>query len=532
MVVAMIICAATAVKAQNDNRKGSLDKIFEIERLINESYYDTFDRDKLVEITIHSVFGYLDPHTVYKTAKEAAEDERKYGSEKNAIGGMVALLNDTLTILSVTPRSPAYKAGLRPGMQIDSINDQPVTNRVLKPNQIAEFINLRDDTIKISLIRGKGKQRKVLLIAKDKLTDPGIDSYYAPNDSTAYIRIAKFTKYTGEEFDNILEEFGPKKLRNLILDLRDNPGGVLQACAPICNHIVPANSLLYTATDTHNGQKPEFSDKNGLLKNSRIYILINENSASASEIIASCIQDNDRGIIIGRRSFGKALTQQVTIFSDGSKALISNGKVFSPSGRCIQKDYQRGRFDKYRNELKERITRRENVLRDSINTAGKPTYKTVIKHRTVYGNMGVIPDCFVPEDYTNAIPLVETEYADSIYMLLKFFGNVFVNEHRQRLKNTYGSFKNFNKSFFVSDEMVKEFYIVRRDEKHYPAHNIIETKTPNNKDRHIKKLIKAYIAKAFFGYNEFRQLINEDDSDFQAALLLVADPQAYWNYLK
>ncbi|MBR4325904.1 MAG: PDZ domain-containing protein [Bacteroidales bacterium] len=526
LAVALMLMAATASTAQTGQNE-FIDKIIAVGRLIHENYADTIDRNRLVEITIRSVFGYLDPHTQYKTPQEAAEDEKNFGADRTGIGAAATRLHDTLTIVSVEAHTPAYKAGLRAGMQIDSINGEPVTNRVLSDEQMVKIINSREDSISLSLIRGKG--RKKIVIPRYSIRNASIESYYSPNDSTTYIKIFKFTKYTGEDFEKVLKEFGRKELRNVIIDLRDNPGGVLQVCSPICNQIVPANMVLYTACTSHEEPKPEFSNKNGHLKNSRIYILINENSASASEVIASCIQDNDRGIIIGRRSFGKALTQQVSILPDGSKVLISNGRIYSPSGRCIQKDYIRGNFNEYNNELNLRKQRRENVCRDSICTAGKPQKRTVMKHRTVHGNMGVIPDCFVPEDSTNVIPVTADKH--SLYDDMKFFAIIFVDDHRQRLRATYGSFKNFCKTFFVSDRMVADFYNYRKN-KSYSLRNTLEAQMTSTQETIIHKHIKAFVAKAMYGDNEFRELINETDSDFQAAMRLIADPNAYWNYLK
>ncbi len=526
--VLMVLLTSGIATAQVGGDAG-FDKIVAVEKLVRDCYADTISHDRLIEITIRSAFGYLDPHTVYKTRQEAEEEEKKYGAERTGIGAEAARLHDTLTILTVAAHTPAYKAGLRAGMQIDSINDIPVTNRILNDEQMMKIINAREDSIKLSLIRGKG--RKVIVIPRYTIRNASVESYYMPNDSTAYIKIFKFNKYTGEDFEKILEELGPKHLRNVIIDLRDNPGGTLQVCAPICNQIVPANMVLFTTARAYEESMPEFSNKDGFLKNSRIYILINENSASASEVIASCIQDNDRGVIIGRRSFGKALTQQVSHLPDGSKVLISNGRIISPSGRCIQKDYVRGNFAEYHNELGQRKLRRENICRDSICTEGKPLHHTVMRHRIVYGHMGVVPDCFVPEDSTNVIPVHSIAEKNSLYDDMRFFALIFVDDHRARLRSAYGSFKSFCKSFYVSDGMVADFFQYRRN-KAVSLRGTFESKTPSAVASHIHRQIKAYVAKAMFGDNEFRRLLNEDDSDFLAAMRLVSDPKAYWDLLK
>ncbi|MCR5455553.1 MAG: hypothetical protein K6F33_11255 [Bacteroidales bacterium] len=530
IIIAIVVLSlwTTNLATAQSKHNQFLDKLIEIEHLIVDHYADTLDRNKLMEITIRSVFGYLDPHTVYKTPQEAEEEEMKYGAERTGIGAQAATMHDTLTIISVEPHTSGYKAGLRAGMQIDSINGQPVTNRILSSEQLIRIINARQDSITLTMIKGKG--RKKIVIPRYRIKNTSIESCYSPNDSTTYIKIFKFTKYTGEDFENTIKKIGHKKLRNVIIDLRDNPGGYLQVCEPICNQIIPANMLLYTTIKSHEEAQSVFANKHGLLKHSRIYVLINENSASASEVIASCIQDNDRGVIIGRRSFGKALTQLVTLMPDGSKVLISNGRIFSPSGRCIQKDYVRGNFADYYNELNQRRIRNEHICRDSIITSGKPQCYTVMKHRLVHGRMGVVPDCFVPEDSTNIIATMieDNDFNDD----LRGFTMIFVDAHRARLHATYGSFKNFCKTFYVSDNMISEFALYRHN-KSLGLRNITENNTPSaHETQHLRIQIKAYIAKSMYGNTEFRELINNDDSDFQAAMHLIEEPEAYWNYLK
>jgi len=521
-----MLWAVTGSKAQGDLTT-SLDKFNEIARIVTETYPDTINKERLIDNAIKLLFRQLDPHTTYKTPAEAEEEQRLQSSEKVGIGAACRYFSDTLTIIAVTPKSPARKAGIHVGMQIDSINNQPVTHRILSHTEIRNIIESRSDSLIISVIRGKGTKKYI--IPKSTLPRTTIDAHYAPNDSTAYIKIGVFTKYTGDEFDKALSSFGRKKLRNVIIDLRDNPGGTLQPCVQICNHIIPEDCTIFTTYAANDVSKAEFADKNGLLKDSRIYILINENSASASEVVASSVQDNDRGVIIGRRSYGKALTQQVIWLEDGSKLSISNGRIYSPSGRCIQKPYTRGNFESYYNETCTRRSRNEHLVRDSISTIGKPAFKTVMKHRTVYGEMGVTPDVFVPEDSTN----LPKQVLDSIFKFtVEDFAYEYVYTHRDRLEATYGGFNKFYKSFKISDMMVEAFRRYTQNNK-YKLQNVREElNTPTNKDRRLKIEIKACIALVLYGNNEQRQILNDYDSDYQAALRLIADPQSYWKHLE
>ena len=521
-----MLLAVSGTRAQDDLAT-CLNKFNEVVKVVTETYPDTINKERLIDNTIKMLLRQLDPHTTYKTPAEAEEELRQQSSERVGIGAACRYFSDTLTVISVTPKSPAHKAGLRVGMQIDSINNQPVTHRILSDEEVLKIISSRSDSLIISIIRGKGTKRYI--IPKNKIPRSTIDAVYSPNDSTTYIKISAFTKFTGDEFDKAISSVGRKKLRNVIMDLRDNPGGTLQPCVQICNHIIPENCTIFTTYDANDDSKAEFADKAGLLKNSRIYILVNENSASASEVVASSVQDNDRGVVIGRRSYGKALTQQIIWLEDGSKLSITNGRVYSPSGRCIQKPYIRGNFDCYYNETTTRKCRLEHLVRDSISTAGKPMFKTVMKHRTVYGEMGVIPDIFVPEDSTN----IPKQAHDSIFAFnVENFAYEYVNIHRERLSAKYGSFNRFYNNFKVSDLMVEAFRRSLKD-KTYKLQNVMEEfNTPTNKDYRLKIEIKACIALVLYGNNEYRQILNDYDSDYKAAISLIAEPQSYWKHLE
>ena len=526
LIAAAMLLAVSGSKAQS-NTTNSLDKFDEVVRIVKETYPDTINQDRLIDNTIKMMLKQLDPHTSYKTPAEAEEEQRLQSPEKIGIGAECRYFSDTLTVTSVKPKSPARKAGIRVGMQIDSINGQPVTHRVLTGKEIVSIIESRSDSLIISVIRRKGTKKYI--IPKSKLPRTTIDAQYSPNDSTTYIKIGAFNKYTGDEFDKALASVSHKKLRNVIIDLRDNPGGTLQPCVQICNHIIPENGTIFTTYAANDESKAEFADHTGLLKNSRIYVIINENSASASEVVASSVQDNDRGVVIGRRSYGKALTQQIIWLPDGSKLSISNGRIVSPSGRCIQKPYVRGNFDSYYNETITRKCHKEHLFRDSISTAGKPMFKTVMKHRTVYGEMGVIPDIFVPEDSTN----VPKHVLDSIYAFnVENYAYDYVNTHRDRLLTTYGGFNKFYKTFKVSDLMVDAFHRYVQDEN-YNLNNVKEElNQETNKDYRLKIEIKACIALVLYGNNEYRQILNDYDNDYQAALKLIADPQSYWKHFE
>ncbi len=520
--LALTIAAVNDVKAQNESQYSDTDKIIEIAKLINTVYPDTMPQAKIFDYTLHAMLLMLDPHSVYKNPEEAAEDNKQNNCDKVGIGAYYATYNDTLTVIDVKPRTPAAKAGLKNGTKVESINDEKVANRILSDDDILDIIALREDSIKLNIYRPHGGI-KTVTIPRIQLQQNTISACYAPNDSTTYLKITTFNRYTGSQFKKAIGNMSRKELKNVIIDLRDNRGGTLTSAKEILNQITPANMMLYKMVNKHHEIPPEFANKDGKLKQSRIYILINEASGSASEVVASSVQDNDRGIIIGRRSYGKGMSQQVITLKDGSKVNITNGWIQAPSGRHIQKPFTRGKYTEYFDEISQRRARLEHLYADSISTTGKPMHKTVIRNRIVYGQMGVVPDLFVAEDSTNK----PQNMRDTIYIdIIHDFAYKYVDAHRARLNSTYGSFKKFETNFHVSDAIEMA---IRRPTS--PLENIMEAPMPQPSNKYVKTFIKASIAEALFGENEFRQILNEADSDFKAAIRLVTNPQSYWNYL-
>lgn len=533
MKIKLIIAAATIIAACNASAQtytpdnyDKTDKLVQACRMISEMYPDAIDQDRIVDFAIKALFGQLDPHTIYKAQDEPDQSSSYKSTIPTGTGAELRYFDDTLTVVSVKPHSPAYKAGLRQGTQIDSINNEPVTHRIITDDELKAIIESNADSMTVVML--KGKNLKKIYIPISSTTDPSIDALYYPNDSTTYIKISKFTKATGDEFNAALDESGRKKIRNVIIDLRDNSGGSLLACKKICSQIIPALKFMFSTANAHDGVKSEFAEAEGRLQQSRIYIIINENSASASEILAACVQDYDRGVIIGRRSYGKGLTQKVTRMPDGSKITMSNGRIELPSKRTIQKPYTKGNFDEYYKEIETRRLRNEHLCADSIPTQGHQAYKTMNNHRTVYGEMGVIPDLFVPEDSTNAPRRMLDSTA---HRRIEDFAYEYVNANRYKLDIEYKNFNAFDKSFVVTDRLSEFASGFIRNVSQIP--DDIGAQTPAyNKSSRRNLVVKSYIAKAMFDNNKYWQLLNCYDSDYNAALRLVADPQAYWKLLK
>jgi carboxyl-terminal processing protease len=529
----LIILLMTSAHAQQEaSTQDEITKISEVINLISTNYTDTVNKSKLIDGTIRLLLEQLDPHSVYRTPKEAKDDAATLYADHKGIGVTFRYFDDTLTVVAVAPQSPAQKAGIRPGMKVNQINKVTVTNRILTAADIKNIINknLNDDTINLSYF--KKKSIKNIIIIKDTIRDNSIESHYAPNDSTIYIRIKRFTKNTYSDFDNVISIYNRKNRRNIIIDLRDNPGGALSSSIQICNQFIADNMLILSTRGLHQQNTNYFANSDGKLKTSRVCIIINENSASASEVVASSIQDSDRGIVIGRRSYGKGLTQQIIPLCDGSNIRLSNSRLYSPSGRCIQKQYIRGNSQDYFGELANRKKRLENICPDSIITDGLPTYQTVIKHRTVYGEMGVVPDLFVAED-TTSLPDFWESWKNC--GTLENFVYEYMNTYRDTISSNYGTFKKFIQNFTVNDNIMDSLLLyavtdttdcLRTTSTSYKAAMM----SPAGKL--MKTYIKALIARSQYGLSEFRQVLNADDNDVKTAINLVNNPTEYWKYIQ
>lgn len=516
--------------AQNPIVDSMYCKIREVLSAIADTYVDTVNQEKLVNSAIKIAMERLDPHSTYRTAKEVMEENRKLNPQVKTLGMDFRLFDDTLTVVRVNPESHAFRVGFRPGAQIQSINGQLVSERLLKISKINQIINdCTDDSISIKCYRNKSSKSSVLPVYVEK--NSSIESHYAPNDTSIYVKVSMFTKQTAHEFHRIIESYSKKKRRNIILDLRDNQGGVLQSSVDICEEFLTENMLMLSSRGVNQKDTNYFATDKGLLTKSRICVLMNENSASASEVIAGCLQDWDRGVVIGRRSYGKGVTQQIIPLSDGSQLRITNSRLYTPSGRCVQKNFMRGKGDAYFNEIAERKNTGENTDRSKINTRYAPKYQTILKLRTVYGNMGVIPDVFVPED-TTLLP----EYWKSWISAGTIDNFVYdqINSYRQRISSLYSSYKIFMDTFIVSDQMMSDLhaYSAGDTSKNMKVSRDVFLKGyQGNAAKKMRNYMKSRYAYALFSVNESRQVINSQDSDYLTALRLINNPDDYYEAL-
>lgn len=394
-------------KFQKENRNASTgrfiafsaasqEKVGRVLNIIEENYVDPVKVDTLQNLAINQILTRLDPHSSYLPPVEARKFSETLDGKYNGIGVEYQMLNDTVTVTLVVSGGPAYKAGVKSGDQILTVNNKQIAGRRMSPLKIAALIGGRRGTeIKVEVKR----QGSVLNFAvqRDRITISSIDAAYRLSPAVGYIKISKFGAQTAEDFLNTLKGLKDKGINDLILDLRGNGGGYLNAATSLADQFLPDKKLIVYTRGEHEPRTDYFATAQGLFEKGKLVILIDENSASASEIVAGAIQDLDRGIVIGRRSFGKGLVQEQFNFGDGSALNLTVARYYTPSGRSIQKPYKSG-SEKYFGELSQRLKNGElsGKKYDSLYDKHK-AFKTT-SGKPIYGGGGIMPDIYVPID--------------------------------------------------------------------------------------------------------------------------------------
>lgn len=396
---------------------------------ISQEYVDSIDREKLIENTIPEILKQLDPHSMYIPASEVAEYNEPLEGNFSGIGVVFTMEDDTVFIISTTLNGPSEKIGILAGDRIVRVNDSLVAGVKMPDTEIVKMLKgTRGTKVVVSIARRGIDELLEFEITRDRIPIASIDIAYMLTNDVGFIKISGFSKNTTDEFLRAVDTLNKKGMKKLILDLRLNGGGYMNAATEIADQFLEAGTPIVYTEGYNQPRKDILASSKGKLLDHELIILIDEGSASASEILAGAIQDNDRGLILGRRSFGKGLVQQQTIFSDGSALRLTIARYYTPTGRSIQKPYENG-LDDYIREVHERFERGEFVYADSIKFADSLKYKTP-GGKTVYGGGGIMPDIFVPVDTS-----IFTRYYTRVSNrgLISRFAYKFADSNRQRM---------------------------------------------------------------------------------------------------
>ena len=482
-------------------------------QLIDNSYVDTVNINDLVENAMPQIVNELDPHSKYIGASEAEEASEDLKGSFSGIGVSFVMERDTVNVMSVIKNGPAEKVGILAG---DRIITADTTSLVaMKNTDVMKHLKGPKGTrVKLGIKRHGTPELIYFHVVRGDIPKVSIDASYMVDDETGYIRVKNFGEQTYAEMLIALAELHVQQMKDLIIDLRGNLGGYMHIAIQMVNEFLPRNRLI-VYTEGRKSKREEFhSDGRGSFQNLPIVVLVDEVSASASEIFAGAIQDNDRGTIIGRRTFGKGLVQQPMDFQDGSVVRLTVARYYTPSGRCIQKPYEKGHGEEYENELLARYERGEAFSVDSIHQNG-PEYKTSIG-RTVYGGGGIMPDIFIPEDTTG----VTSYFREAVFTgLTHQFAFAYTDENREKLT----SFKSMQalEAYLRQQNLIERF--AQFGEKHQlRRRNLMLQKSRRLFERNIYGSI-IYNAREMQDYIQF---LNEDDPTVLKALEVLRNKQS------
>lgn len=484
--------------------------------IISDQYVDEVNIDSLVDVAIPQILSELDPHSVYINAKQAQTATDDLKGSFSGIGVEFVIRQDTIHIQGVIKNGPAEKAGVLAGDKIVSVDGKPFVGKIVTQEEAMHRLKGPKDTkVKIGVVRYGSKKVHTFTITRGDIPQKSIAATYMLDDKTGYIRVKKFSETTYAELLISLAKLSQSGFTNLVIDLRDNTGGYLETAVQMANEFLPKNRLIVYTQGRKQPRQEFLSDGRGSYKDIPLVVLINEGSASSSEIFAGAIQDNDRGTIIGRRSFGKGLVQKQMEFPDGSIIRLTTARYYTPSGRCIQKPYTMGDESFYAQDLVDRYQHGEYFSQDSIKHTG-PAYHTHIG-RVVYGGGGITPDIFIPED-----TLGMTSYYKRAAMsgLILQFAYDYTDDNRAKL-NAYRNMQSLYD--YLKTQNLVERFASYADRNGLQRRNLMIRKSHKLLDQYINSRI-IYNMLDEEAWNEY---LNQDDDNIRAALNVFAQGKAF-----
>lgn len=501
-------------------------KLLMAEQLIERFYVDTVNANKMVEDAIVAMLKTLDPHSTYSDPDETKELTTPLEGIFSGIGVQFNMLSDTLFVIQTTAGGPSEKVGILPGDRIVQAGDSVIAGRKLPNSRIIKILRgPKGSEVTLKVLR-KGSAEPILFnVTRDDIPIYSVDAAYMATPTTGYIRISRFAEATDKEFAQAVEKLKKEGMTDLIVDLEDNTGGYLQAVPNLASHFLDKGDLVvYTESPKIPGA--EFRvDKRGDLRDGKVVVMVNQYSASASEILAGALQDNDRGLIVGRRTFGKGLVQRPFPFPDGSMIRLTTAKYHTPTGRCIQKPYTSGDDENYRKDILHRYEAGEFSSADSIHMPDSLRFETLKNHRPVYGGGGIMPDVFVPIDTT----AFTTYYRDLVAKgIINKYAITYVDRNRKTLNRDYPTEVKFVKDFAVGDSMLQEIVAMGdRDSVKYNQEMFDRSKAM------MATIVKGIIGRDLFEQSTYFKIVNPALSPtYRAALDLVADENRYRDLLK
>ena len=570
----LFLFISTVSFAQNPTFQVNAQKMNQLLKYINEAYLDTVSFDLLVEKGVIEMLKELDPHSAYISKKDVQQANEPLIGSFDGIGVTFQLIKDTINIMEVIVNGPSEKVGLKAGDKIVKVDTAIAYGKHVNNKWVADHLRgPKGSKVSVFVKRGKNPELLEFTITRDKIPMNSINVFFMADKTTGYICLERFAQTSAQELRDAITRLKARKMKNLILDLRGNSGGYLQAAFEISDEFIgPDKMIVYTDNFRGTGEKFKSSNKGDFLKG-KLVVLVDEGSASASEIVSGAVQDWDRALVVGRRTFGKGLVQKPIYLADGSQVRLTISKYYTPSGRCIQRPYNDG-LDSYFNEFKDRQTHGEYLTADSIKFPDSLKYQTA-KGRTVYGGGGIMPDIFIPLDTSRYSSFYNEMYRKGV---ISGFSLDYMEKNREQLKMQFATMEDFKNKFTISEQLFQElmdfahkenvkdtiaFQFSKRLEwfvkdkagtldslytsledmenneqyKKMLADYITESfnesmrlRNLNKANEFIKDALQYEIARNLFNYGEARQIFLMKDDGFLKALEVINDDKIFKKY--
>lgn len=482
-------------------------KLTSILRLIETGYVDSVNTAEIIEKTIPEMLKNLDPHTAYIPARNMQEVQEEMRGNFSGIGVQFSIQEDTVRVIEVVSGGPSGKVGILPGDRIVTVDDSLIAGVDVQNETVLNLLRgEKNTTVRVGVVRKGYDEKLEFEITRDDIPLISVDVSYMIDDETGFIKVNRFAESTYGEFMQGMQNLNQSGMEKLIVDLRQNPGGSLSSVLQIVDEFLEKGEAILYTEGLNQPRKTYNASGRNTWKDVKLYVLIDEFSASASEIFAGAMQDNDRGLVIGRRSFGKGLVQEQIPLMDGSALRLTVARFYTPSGRCIQKSYENGN-EEYFNDLYSRFSHMEQLSADSIQFNDSLKYQTK-SGRIVYGGGGIMPDIFVPADTSGNSP-----YFDKIYRkgLIYTFAYNYADNNRETLTQ-FQTAEEFD-AYLNKQNLLDEFVEYAR-EKGVPR----DAKGLNQSGKIIHTQLKAYIARNIIGEEGFYPIIRQIDNTLQKAI--------------
>lgn len=487
---------------------------------INNLYVDSTNQAKLVEDAITGMLEKLDPHSTYTNPEETKEMTEPLAGNFDGIGIQFNMLTDTVYVIQVISGGPSEKVGLMAGDRIVEVNDSVIAGvKMSTPEVMKRLRGPKGSEVHVKVKRGGEPKLLDFTITRGKIPVYSIDAAYMADKKTGYIKLNRFAASSTKEFKEALNNLTRKGMTQLILDLQGNGGGYLNVAIELADEFLSRGKLIVYTEGEKQKRQEALSTYAGSFEDGRLVILVDEASASASEILSGAIQDWDRGIIIGRRTFGKGLVQRPIPLPDGSMIRLTVARYYTPTGRCIQKPYEKGKGEEYAHDLMSRYKHGELMSADSIHFPDSLKFQTLEKARTVYGGGGIMPDVFVPIDTT-----YNSEYHRSLISngLVNRVAMNYLDQHREELNKRYKKVHTYKERFVVPESVMNDLRIMADNKK------IAFKEEEYNRSLPLIRLqIKALIARDLFDTTSYFYIINDVNQTYQEALRLINDEIKY-----